>query len=183
MSDVFSRESQVRADLRAGEPITDLPALIRVAIEDAREINRDEYVPWSSVWHRPDVIEDNEVCKVCFAGVVIADTLNTSRILCDPEDFGQHTSNALHALDHVRRGSLDFAMDNLTSSRNGTSAQKNKLDAKIGAHFLGFNDWISFDNALEELEVIADRIDEVLGLDKQQEEIRNEHQVPAGVAG
>ena len=71
---------------RRPPPPCDLIALIRLAVADARKLNRDLYVPESSDWHGGGT--EYSSCPVCFAGAVIAGTLKGPRPeLLGPSDF------------------------------------------------------------------------------------------------
>ena len=161
----MTREDRVRADLRDGLWVTDLPALVRVAVADARCLDREVYLPWSSEWHKP---LSGGICQVCLAGAVIADTLDSTEDMdLVPDSFDNYTRDALDALDQVRRGHVDRAMDILLGDRFGTSGRKNGLDDELREHrdWLSFGDWAEFDDALDRLEVLADSMDTALGMD------------------
>ncbi len=65
------------------------------------------------------------VCRVCFAGALMAGTLQTPQNLdVNPDDFGKYASEKLHALDIIRCGSLHGALESF-----GVSLDKmEKLD-------------------------------------------------------
>ena len=81
-----------------------LSDLIDLAVKDARSLDPETYQPYASFWHYP---HDNGRCSVCLAGAVIAGTLNVDPELDrTPSDFDDDTECKLHALEHVRFGSI-----------------------------------------------------------------------------
>jgi hypothetical protein len=90
-----------------------LSNLILIALDDLRkaERSRDYKVDMYS-WHQP-----NSVCKVCFAGSVMAFSLGTdSNTYTSPSRFAKKTMGKLFALDDVRSGDFDAAMLNMDKS-------------------------------------------------------------------
>lgn len=86
-------------------------ALIRVALTDLYKIEKDKnYRVDMSMWHFPRYNVD--VCSVCFAGSVMAKTLNSvnSKLLF-PDSFALPIQNKLLALNEFRRGRIDSGFD------------------------------------------------------------------------
>ena len=102
---------ECRAALREGKRVTSLVALARVAVEDARGLDRASYVPLSSLW----VDLRSEVCRVCFAGAVIVGSLDLppGTEAPRPNQFPWHTEQALMALELLRRGHVEDAYETL----------------------------------------------------------------------
>ena len=85
-------DNATRAALTAGERVTSLASLARVAVADGRALNRVQYAPQSSTWHNyrnprhlKAVAAQNvrtatgqPVCNVCLAGAVIAGSLDVA---------------------------------------------------------------------------------------------------------
>ncbi|MDE2980849.1 MAG: hypothetical protein OXU74_06605 [Gemmatimonadota bacterium] len=104
---------EVRLALRQGGPVRSLAALVRLAIEDGRQMLADGKV-------RPDfrwfiMRHEGRVCSACLAGGVMFGTLRMTGEIA-PEGyadlfdlFPERTAFALLALDAVRRGQLVLA--------------------------------------------------------------------------
>ena len=141
------------------DPPADLAALIRLAMADAEKLDPEAYEPYSSVWHKLD-----ERCEVCFAGAVMAVTLD-ARINgeYEPGDFSPAWTRALYALEHVRCAQW------LRLANNGwlTSAESVVLSSEFECSPDGlFVSWDQFDEFLKWAGKAADRI-ESLRADQQ----------------
>jgi len=101
------------------EPMSKLPntmsALLRLAVSDAQKCEADpSYVLEMAVWHQPTKRDGAAVCGVCLAGSVMAQSFG-----CSPkeraylEEFGEEDSAKLDAVDDMRMGCFDNAVDNL----------------------------------------------------------------------
>ena len=140
-------------------PPADLPALIQLAVADARSLDRDLYVPRFGFWHMGSV--GNQKCKVCFAGAVMAVRLyaNPEEPFYEPKDFSMKWMRALEALDHLRQCMIaSDAADKLISEGWLTSAELSALDH---SESFVFNDWPSFDRFLMWAEGVADTINAI----------------------
>lgn len=148
---------ECRTALRTNQPVTSLGALIEVAVEDARGLDREVYEPRWTKWHESLILETDDgprkVCAVCDAGAVIAGTLGrTPGNMGHPVDFQANTRKALEALDMVRRGNLAGAFDELDLARNGwlpASSTKMRGD---------YISWEGFDRHLRVMEKLAAQI-------------------------
>ena len=139
-------------------PPADLPTLIRLAVSDAKLLDRNGYVADSRVWHtgsRPGF-----PCGVCFAGAVMAGTLGgDSRLRMSPQDASTAWRKALFALDDVRIRHWE----NLAASRWISSGEAENLAKRWPMydsdelHF--FTNWNDFDEFLECATKIADLVD------------------------
>ncbi len=93
-----------------------LSALLRLAVADARKVAKlpgYRLEMWS--WHFPEKVRGRQVCSVCMAGAVIANTLQTPRDLeCGPGQFEQ--TNHLEAINAMRTGSFLSAARQLYKS-------------------------------------------------------------------
>ena len=145
-----------------------LSQLIRIAIEDGRGLNREEYEPDSSLYHMPLIGKagDNQICYVCLGGAVMVETLNV-----DPSDsiwpsnLPARWHDAILALDRVRVGDYMEAVRIYTyptiedSIRLESEALKfEDVPGPADAHFFGFE---SFSAHLDSLEDIADQIEAI----------------------
>jgi hypothetical protein len=94
-----------------------LSECIRLALKDEQIMHDSPFYEMDmEVYHQ---IRDDEhsVCSVCFAGAVIAGTLNTPHDkYVNPINFDEHTANRLYALDYIRTGYIEDALDQLEVS-------------------------------------------------------------------
>ena len=100
-------------DCSARPPQT-LSSLIRLAIDDARKLNRNVYAPLYSAWHAPDDTQSPQVCNICLAGAVIAGTLQAPphayvAWLEKAEIDDREWANALIAVNYARMGRWKLA--------------------------------------------------------------------------
>ena len=88
--------------------------LLQLAIDDARRLDRINYIPDSSSWHRP-LQKNPEICRVCLAGAVMAGTLKVSPDRSAAPDYVHEPGHyhALVALDVMRRGLWNEAFNQL----------------------------------------------------------------------
>lgn len=83
-------------------------ALLRVALADMKLCEADpKFSIDMNVWFAPE----NQICKVCLAGSVMAQTLKTeiSEFLC-PTDFEYDYTKSLMGLNQLRTGQIASAM-------------------------------------------------------------------------
>ena len=129
--------------------------LIRLAVSDARKLNRLDYMPSSGCWHR--YLEHYKVCHVCFAGALMAETLDApfgqSVALEHFRDFPDSILHKVIALDHFRVGEYAAALRQLEISQDQISYALIHLPT-IEANT--FSTWEEFDGFLEEAEDLAD---------------------------
>ena len=108
---------QVKQALQWARPVRSLAALIRVAVEDGREVlaERPDIRPDWAVWYRS--AHAHGPCTVCFGGAVMLGTMDGlgKHRLEDCDVIGSHQLRiqyrteqyeALVALDRARRGDL-----------------------------------------------------------------------------
>jgi hypothetical protein len=83
--------------------------LIDVALEDLAKVEASEkYIVEMGTWHEPG--EPMEACEVCFAGGVMAMSLNADpEDLLSPDDFKLDIANKLSALNELRMGDTQCA--------------------------------------------------------------------------
>ena len=81
--------------------------LLLLALSDLRKVERDEHYKVNmGEWHKP-----NSHCSVCFAGAVMAKSMNLSRrVYAVPDDMDNSLlSDRLNSLDAIRTGQVhDF---------------------------------------------------------------------------
>lgn len=93
-----------------------LSDVIRVGVADLIAVERlkKTYTVNMKVYHRPyDDLDDlNNKCSVCFAGAVMARTLeiDSSERIDHTEDFSTYNAVRLDALDILRGGEIDSAL-------------------------------------------------------------------------
>lgn len=95
-------------------------ALIRVAVKDLSEVEKmpKTYKVDMGTFHSP-----NSHCRVCFAGSVMARTLNSDpEDFKDPNDFGPVSSGRLEALDQFRMGHVGGALETMEAKIPTTKA-------------------------------------------------------------
>lgn len=100
-----------------------MSALIMLALGDLMKVERSKrYTVNMGIWHEPHGEEPSEQtptgpCSVCFAGSVMAKTLDApitnTRF---PENFSNHNNAALYALNSLRQGQVDSAAAHLGKS-------------------------------------------------------------------
>lgn len=92
-----------------------LSATVRLALKDLKKVERSpKYEVDMGTWHEPVYQEgkEPEKCVVCFAGSVMAKTLGAEfDAILDPEDFGSDNADKLNALDILRDGQIEFALN------------------------------------------------------------------------
>lgn len=88
-------------------------ALIRVALKDLKTCeDADGYTIQMSMWHSPR--ESGNVCAVCMAGSVMAQTLHASPLgMYNPIDYTWDVSNSLHAINMFRRGYVKVGLSTM----------------------------------------------------------------------
>ena len=96
-----------------------LPELMSVLITVAlADLEAAENTPTLKVdmnyWHSPQQGKAIELCYVCFAGSVMAQTLGVSDIEnVNPDDFSRWNRSRLQALDCIRYGNLSDAFNEM----------------------------------------------------------------------
>ena len=131
-----------------------LHGLLRVAIDDARKLDRIKYRPVWNQWHEP--LSTNR-CAVCLAGVVIAGSMGLSpSVSCDPIYFERPVDRKLQALNDMRMGYFFVAWRGLheVGFRSLTEPSIKAFDSVPIPDAAGFSGWDDFDIHLESLEAI-----------------------------
>ena len=98
------------------DEIDTLHGLLRVALDDARKVDRYRYRPKGLNWHSQR--KPGKRCKVCLAGFVMAGHLQASRkASLDPNHYQQQTGSRLLAIDALRCGDIRHAFHHLHGRR------------------------------------------------------------------
>ena len=132
--------------------------LLRLAVDDARALDRTKYIPEYSTWHVYFFMElqGRELeshCQVCFAGAVMAGTLKVPRkTTMRLEYFPESTQTKLDALDFFRQGDPFHALATLgcLPKEEDIRMQLDKDLPQVNHNH--FYDWVSFDKFLEQIE-------------------------------
>ena len=143
------------------EPEVELPdklsELIKLAVSDARKLDKLVYIPEYASWHRPH----DGLCSVCFAGVVMAGTLG-----CSPKkikyqySFSPDTELKLGVLERCRRGDWCGAVEELglpIEDRLHHLFNSREFDRNPDSCFVS---WSEFDRFLNGMLVRADKLAE-----------------------
>ena len=131
-----------------------LHGLLRVAIDDARNLDRIKYQPEYSRWHEP---LGTDRCAVCLAGAVIAGSMGLSpSVFCDPLEFERPVYRKLQALNEMRTGYFCLAWRVLheVGFQPVPEAVIEAFDSVPTPNAADFVDWDEFDIHLESLEAI-----------------------------
>lgn len=90
---------------------TKLSACVRLALEDLRAVEKAKKtykIEMNRTYHSPNIT--TKQCIVCFAGAVMAKTMNLNpKQDLEPSDFNYHNRARLYALDHLREGNVESA--------------------------------------------------------------------------
>ena len=154
-------------------PTDSLAKLIRLAIKDARSLDRDMFEPNFGEWlrkayvHKRRAREDwrlSAVCLVCLAGAVMANSFDYDalprRTFPGDEIFTDEEAQALKVLNSVREGDYECAymvlgrLDLAVRAREAIGG--GQLPLPKNRHFHG---WKAFDSHLTSLEGIADELE------------------------
>ena len=161
-------------------PPESLAALLRQAIRDARSLDRSVYWPAYDTWHEPDFeyhhlvdiergfwpvsdVPDSR-CHVCLGGAIIAGTLGVGPRQYAAPNGGRMTplwNRALSALDHIRRGRYIEAALTRYGVENVTESLREQLLGLPEPAKLDFRDWDDFNEHLDSLDGIADRLERI----------------------
>ena len=148
---------------RLPKPPSRLSALVRLALDTAKELDREDYSPRAGVWHLPD----SQTCWICLAGMVMAGPLGIAKSTeIDPRDDRlKRWRPALYALDAVKDHELIDAFEKfygvapsavtiqkLASIPEPEATRVQPEDGGEGADWLG---WGEFDEWAEEARYVA----------------------------
>ena len=135
-----------------------LSELILVAVNDARKLDRNMYLPNALQYHRP---WPNGACEICDAGAVMAGTLKIHRrVQLAPINFFGTIRYKLNALDDARGGQYVKALMELGFDLDAASV------VSIGrikeSPYYDYDTWETFDKHLNHMEGVAQQL-EALG--------------------
>lgn len=122
-----------------------------IAIDDARALDRDAYLPHGLFWHGYNT-EHPDRCLVCLAGSIITRTFNVEpATVASPGNFSDQTERKLRAINHCRVDdySFAFAMFHNVSTPSETVSLYNCLPPPDLRDFIG---WKQFEAHLKSLE-------------------------------
>ncbi len=139
------------------KPETQLPDrlsdLIELAVANARRLDRNIYFPESSNWQDYRATED--VCEVCFAGAVMAGTLEHPCYQdAGPSTFTIYNRIRLYALDETRRGNWRRALMACGQGHDLGIQMAKRLDALFDNTRM-FRGWEEFDQFLDKMEQVV----------------------------
>ena len=132
--------------------------LLEAAINDARKLDRNTYVPNHGQWHRAT---DNNSCKVCLAGSLIAGTLSIgATYTVSANSFNTRTKRLLIALDNMRIGHWTGAFYHVYYRYAGASLRKSLKSIPTPNPYF-FTGWPGFQLHLDSLEQILPRLRQI----------------------
>lgn len=147
-----------------------LSELLNLAIEDAKNLDREKYIPLCSEWHlylSPVYrgVFPPDTCLVCLAGVVLAGTMRRERtktVILGKESC--EISEKLNALDDMREERFTDAIkafgvhptDQVLYELKCLRDDLNKTDGEWYPEFKG---WAEFEFTLERMEKYARVLD------------------------
>ena len=134
-----------------------LSELIRLAIADARSLDREKYAPNADVWHRP--LPDGR-CQVCVSGAAMAVSLGTKpdQLVRNVDNLPPGWDRAALALNYAREGLWVTAVNTL-QNRLVSGETRTALMAMTQTQHGWFRSWNRFTKHLEELSEAADTLE------------------------
>lgn len=124
---------------------------LSIAIDDARALDRDTYLPHGRFWHGYST-EHPDRCLVCLAGSIISRTFEAEPTdVTSPGNFSDQTERKLRAVNHCRVGdySFAFAMFHNVTAPSETQRLYDILPPPDLRDFIG---WKQFETHLKSLE-------------------------------
>ena len=140
--------------------------LMRGVVADARSLDREEYRPVSSYWHKP--INNPPTCLVCFAGVWLTRHFGPGQEII-PAQMDTVQENTTVVLDKIREADFDGIGDYanlagidkpwaleaaLTALENLNQLPMDLILWRV------FSNWDDFDEFLKGVEALAKLLDE-----------------------
>ena len=138
--------------------------LIRVAVTDARSLDRSKYSPNAVKYHSPS---EKYGCCICDAGAVMAGTLNASFMdIKTPYRYPREIQRRLSAINQLRIGNLAGALLVLNVGRSLRYLNSLRDDGKRVSSEISFkpsdawfSDWKGMDRHLDSMEKYADLLE------------------------
>lgn len=111
-----------------------LSALLRVALKDLKAVEADpNYEVYMGEWHTPTHMNGKPVCLACFAGSVMAKSLNLAPTKHQGlSTFSAGTWRKFYALNAVRTSNIDVALMHLDVDPEKISSFSMKIKAAGG---------------------------------------------------
>ena len=123
---------------------TKLWQLLQLAIDDAKEIQKDPvYELEMTVWHTRSLARP-AVCRVCLAGAVMVRELGAlPHQQLDPTSFGDDESitNKLNAINDLRNGLVHLAYNTMSNGGVLLAFPRNVRLASVDAHRWADEPW------------------------------------------
>ena len=133
-----------------------LSGLLSTALQDAEELDREHYFPYSENWHK-----SRYHCEICLAGAVIAGTLrNAHHDSLTPSMFSKETERKLHVIDSMRRGEWSSAFHRLYGEELDQTL-KTMLRRIPAPDLVHFNGWDEFLVHLKTLHAAVEPLDAI----------------------
>ena len=135
------------------DPLPDkLSELIELAVNDARKLDRNKYVPYFGEYHEVDLIAEPKICYICDAGAVIAGTLQADpHVHVAAYDYTPNVGNKLKALDLARTGHYRQALAYLGMTDVGILTVPR-------SRYFAYRNWEEFDKHLLQMKDVAQQL-------------------------
>ena len=148
-----------------GKRVNSLASLIEVALDDAAELDREQYIPHSGEWHS-HLDGEPMLCTVCLGGMIVAGTFAVSAgvpmgparlarwkmddpdetVMCPDEVPGGHERKmAMYALNSARGGSYAGAYRDLGFTIKSETPRDLLTKLPEIYSFASFRTWKEFD--------------------------------------
>ena len=128
-----------------------LSELIIVALKDIEAVRNTPGMEINmSDWHTPVIKGNGMICQVCFAGAVMSQSLHANPASqLDPDDFDGDISHKLEALDSLRSGEIDTAVNEFTDyASDFESINKEFYQTRAQIYFTSFDSTITDPNTV-----------------------------------
>ena len=137
-----------------------LSNLVDHAILESRQLDRDNIVPYSSVWYEHNFTSQSFVCFACSTLVKplshIAKYQNISLTL---DDFPKHIKYKLDALEYIREGNYDCAFSLFSMEPFSPFVTDTVLPELYENHpsdaLCNFSDWEQYDEFIKQISICA----------------------------
>jgi len=145
--------------------------LILGVVADARELDKDTYSPNAATWHRPwrcTSFAGREIeakCLICFGGAYLTRGFRPDQRVT-LEDLNHETASTCVFLDRIRERHFD-GIRNFAEGAKLDQPELLENDLKWLHHvhpefttpqMTGFNDWPSFEQFLEQMELLGNEL-------------------------
>ena len=152
-----------------------LSELVKLAVKEARSLDRDNYFPRSDHWYIDH--GDGNPCEVCFAGAVIAGMVKGGKKTIgwrSLNEFGADAERKLIALENVRLGNFEDALNGFIGEGDGREfpgmqcameidilrrEEQMKRTDRPGYLPGVFHGWGEFDSFLDEMDIAGAKLE------------------------